>query len=322
MKVRCQRRFREQNGKDVEWKCGIVGAQDLVFWIKLNRQNEVTWEVMKQFRAPAECFSREKCIVTTGDSGAKRYQYWSKNYSVCKLIHESLDTSADPDIDKLFTQKVLSWMKFNRNRWGNRGGEESEKRNLLRNWTKYRSEGQLWELYDNGGEKEIGASTEPVIVTPGRCRLSVWTLILVLKHLGSEHDLGPSSAEKVYPKEGAKMELSPQVQIINRKIKEEKRSCIFDPLLLKWSSSRLAWVRIALQAMWILLKKWAQVHPELIQSQRMLNDPVCFKVTVIPMLSNLLSVCILSGWMDSTTPCIISGSVGDVWCTACGWCWR
>ena len=64
------------------------------------------------------------------------------------------------------------------------------------------------------GKKEIGASTKPVIVTPGQCTLSVWTIIFVLKHLGSEHDLGPSSAEKVYPKEGAKIELSPQVQII------------------------------------------------------------------------------------------------------------
>ena len=50
------------------------------------------------------------------------------------------------------------------------------------------------------GKKELGASTEPVIVTPGQCTLSVWTIIFVLEHLGAEHDLGPSSAEKVYPK--------------------------------------------------------------------------------------------------------------------------
>ena len=62
------------------------------------------------------------------------------------------------------------------------------------------------------------------------------------------------------------------------------------------------------------------MHPELIHSQRMLIDPVCFKVTVIPMVFNLSSVCILSDWTDSTTPGIRSGSLGDVWCTACGGC--
>ena len=62
------------------------------------------------------------------------------------------------------------------------------------------------------------------------------------------------------------------------------------------------------------------MHPELIRSQRMLIDPVCFKVTVIPMLSNLSSVCILSDRTDFTTPGIIVGSLGDVWCSACGWC--
>ena len=82
-------------------------------------------------------------------------------------------------------------------------------------------------MCDNGREKEISASTEPVIVTPGRCTLFVWTIIFVLKHLGSEHDLGPSSAEEVYSKEGAKIELSPQVQIISRKIKEEKKARYF-----------------------------------------------------------------------------------------------
>ena len=58
----------------------------------------------------------------------------------------------------------------------------------------------------------------------------MWTIIFGLKHFGSEHDLGPSSAERVYPKEGAKIELSPQVQIISRKIKEEKKAMYVSPI--------------------------------------------------------------------------------------------
>ena len=45
--------------------------------MKLNRENEVTCEVMKQFRAPAACFSREKVY-----SDYRRFWNWKMSVLV------------------------------------------------------------------------------------------------------------------------------------------------------------------------------------------------------------------------------------------------
>ena len=140
------------------------------------------------------------------------------------------------------------------------------------------------------GKKEIGASSEPVTITPVDVHFLCGILSSWPVHLGSEDNLGLSSVEKFFTKEGAKIELSPQVQIINRKMKEEKKARYFRQLTdqIKFFLVRMGRDSTASHVKFVQ-KVRASADPELVHSQRKPIDPLCSKVTVILMVSHLLS---------------------------------